>query len=410
MNPATTAPATTGNTLPAVRHVRLNALGPVGLNNSACLHLHKTWVACSRCRDACPKSCLTLEAGTIRLDAGPCIGCGLCAIACPTEALAVDGFSLDEIAAPPSGKTIRIGCRNQIADEADVISVPCLAGLPLRSLLTMLWLYPEQEIELLDSTGCPTCQSEPGQPSAAQKLTASVGEVLFDCGLSLERIKTTNHQAPLPNGNGNQASRTRPAAGRRSFFSGLGRAVSQGVVRKASGASPLVDPAHLPKQPRHAVPFTGGHETRLLMLHLAAHTGAVPLQARLPQIVVNGQCCGHAACSRLCPTGALRSSHHGHALALSFDAWRCIDCGACRAACPEKALHYDAPQIRDFEQNPALFSRVDLADCTRCNESYSPADHSGLCPTCRKSAALSQAGLALFASIRNHVPVETGPP
>lgn len=397
-----------GNPLPASRFVRLNAIGPVGLNDSACLHLHKSWVACTRCRDACPQSCLRLDDGAIRLEASQCNGCGRCAVACPTDALAVDGFALDEMNGRHAGRTLRLGCREALAADASTAPVPCLSGLSLRKLLTLLWLY--SKIELVDSVKCPSCGTDKDAPSVAQRLVESAREVLLACGQPIERVGVVTEALLLPNGNVARQLTAQPSAGRRSFFSGVGRAVSQTVVRKASGASPLIDLEKLPKQPRNAIPYTGGHETRLLMLHISAHAGQVPVRACLPRVAVSDQCCAHGACSRLCPTGALRSSVLDGAQSLSFDAWRCVDCGACRDACPEKALHYEAPALRAFEHSPVLLSHVKLAECERCSERYSPADETGMCPVCRKSAGLSQAGFELFANFRHHVPAETGPP
>jgi Fe-S-cluster-containing dehydrogenase component len=226
----------------------------------------------------------------------------------------------------------------------------------------------------------------------------------------MDRIDVVSAITLLPNGNEFSPSTRQPSAGRRSFLSGVSRAVSQTIVRKATGTSTLIDHCRLPKQPRNAIPYIGGHEMRYLMQHLAAQAEQAPARAYLPQVVVSEHCRAHAACSRLCPTGALRHSVFDGAQSLSFDAWRCISCGACQKACPENALHYETPALRAFEQSPALLSHVVMSECERCNERFSPAHETGLCPQCRKSASLSHAGFSLFAHVRQTIPAETGPP
>lgn len=396
----------------ASRFARLDARGPVGLNSSACLHLHKSWVACRRCAEACPPGALALDAGTVRLDANACNGCGRCAAACSTAALAVDGFAELELRGPHAAIACRAGAAGLAAGTAvtAVTAVPCLGGLSATALLGHFRLNPELRLELVDHGQCPHCAAEAGQKTAAQQLAERLQDLLAACGLDPEQVTLTTRRgalaAALPTGNPTD----QPRPGRRSFFSGLGRTVSQLVVQQASGASPLVDPARLPKQPRDAIVYTAGHQTRLLMSQLAAGAGSAPQSAELPQVSVSDRCRGHQSCSRLCPTGALRSTLDRRSRVLSFDAWLCIDCGACAKACPENALSYEPRAWRDFESVPSLLSRVAQEECSRCGALFSSADGNDLCPHCAKSAALSRAGFSLFEGVRQASRHETGPP
>jgi Fe-S-cluster-containing dehydrogenase component len=48
--------------------------------------------------------------------------------------------------------------------------------------------------------------------------------------------------------------------------------------------------------------------------------------------------CVQAACVKVCPTQALVRSATG---AIEIDAWRCIGCSLCAAACPFGHMHFD---------------------------------------------------------------------
>lgn len=403
---ANQTPTPTGTDSPASRFARLDALGPVGLNGAACLHLHKSWAACRRCAEVCSQSALQVDAAAIRLDASRCDACGRCAVACPTEALAVDGFALDTL----SGPSAVIACRAGAVPAAAATVVPCLGGLSEANLLAQFGRNPELRLELVDCAQCSRWTPQAAALSPVRQLAERLHDRLAACGLAADRVTVSPRRVPLPIGNPATSRSDQPRAGRRSFFSGLSRAVSQAVLTQATGASPLVDPASLPKQPRHAIAYTGGHQTRLLMQGLAARAGALPKWAELPQISVSARCAAHHGCSRLCPTGALRSTLDRHSRVLSFDAWLCVDCGACAKACPEDALTYEPRAWREFQSEPLLLSRVAQQVCSRCGEDFSGRGGDGLCPHCSKSAALSQAGFALFEGVRQVSRRETGPP
>lgn len=402
---ANPTPTPTGSDSAASRFARLDALGPVGLNGAACLHLHKSWIACRRCAESCPSAAMQVDADGIHLDAQRCDACGRCAVACPSEALAVDGFALDAL----SGPTAVIACRAGAAPTPGTTLVPCLGGLSASALLVQFWRHPSLRLELVDCAECSRWTPAAGL-SPVRQLFESLQDRLAACGLAADRVTVSPRRVPLPIGNRAASISDQPRPGRRAFFSGLGRAVSQSVLTQATGASPLVDPAALPKQPRHAIPYTGGHQTRLLMQGLAARAGAAPKWAELPQISVSARCAAHHGCSRLCPTGALRSTIDRHSRVLSFDAWLCVDCGACAKACPEGALTYEPRAWRDFQSEPLLLSRVAQQVCSRCGEDFSGRDGDDLCPHCRKSVALSQAGFLMFEGGCKASRHETGSP
>lgn len=402
-------PSTTGNPIPGSRFTRLNAIGPVGLNGVACLHLHKSWVGCDLCEKACPSHCIKLAPGDVSLDADRCNGCGQCAVACPSDALAVDGFALEDLIGRRTAKSLRIGCLGKFDPTDEISLVPCIGGIAERSLLTILGQAPERQIELLEPSDCVSCARSAGESAPVQRLASSLQKTLTACGHSPERIQVLS-QSALPNRNAAKSAAGRPAMGRRSFFSGITRVLSETIVHKTSGASSLLDLASLPKLPRSAINYVGGHVSRLLMMKLAGQTGKALHQARLPAITVTDQCTAQGACVRLCPTGAIQREIQGNTFSLSFDPWRCVDCGACAKACRDGALQFEPPAMRAFVSGSSVVRQVILVECASCGEHFSPTNNLSLCPICRKSSDLSQVGFGLFAGLRNRLPAETGPP
>lgn len=429
--PAT--PPSSGNAAgQASRFGRLSALAPLGLDASACLHINKPWVECKECANACPALCLTLGDGTLSITATACLSCGRCARVCPTGALMVEGFSLQIESA---GHTLTLGCPKQGEVPGDSIRVPCLGGLHENDLLSLLKKHPATAVRLTDDHACSTCSSGQGSETPARQLCAGIAPILRSSLGSTDRVTVWQHPSRLPNSNGQplSAAPNRPEepatscrTSRRAFFSGLGRAVSNSVVKKTAAlgfGAGLIDTTRLDKTPRRPIPYSRAADTRLLMRQLAATVGngltrptspTLPAAALLPGIAVSDRCQAHGVCARLCPTGALRLSPQGNTLQLSFDAWQCIDCGACELACPESALAFEAPAWRPFAEEVIVLSTLQTRECERCGEAFAGIDtsndNSALCAHCSKSSALSQAGFALFHRAGSTQPAETGPP
>lgn len=405
----------------ASRFARLSVLGPVGLDAASCLARHKSWVACRACQAACPRDCLTVDGATIALAADACVGCGRCAAACPTGALAVDGFRFPDLA---SGQVLSLACHRQQAAPSDAIRVPCLGGLTAGDLLALLWRTGGAPLRLVDDGSCRSCVSNASTGAPPQQLAADVAPLLRAARLAADRVVVAAPGPRLPNGNGASpmatpvasmapAAAERPAAARRAFFSGLGRAVSAGIVRQAGAASPLADPDRQPRQPRQRLPNIRGQAIRLLLQHFASQAGQSPAAARLVQLTASDRCRGHGACTRLCPTGALHAEMLEGRRLLAFDAWQCIACGSCASACPEGALRYEGPAWRAFAVGNVVLSRAEQVACRRCGDLFVTVDRGELCAVCARAEGLAQAGVALFAGFRqgnrNDIK-ETGPP
>lgn len=400
-----TQPSAAAPRVPTYR--RLNTLGPLGVRREACLHLHKPFLDCHRCADACPRGCLKLTDGGIEFDPTACTGCGQCAAQCPSEALAVDGFTC--VARATAGP-LRIACRRAaIDDDGECWRVPCLGGLDPAALVSLA-ARRQTPLLLLDDGACAACPDAHNRENPVRPTLALARALLQSAALPAAWLPAI--EARLPNGNGTKPPQdTGPSPNRRAFFSGLGRAASAAAVKKAGAAAVGLDLAALPAQPREAIPYQRGYRLRDALARLAETQGVgSPAQEWRAEVRVTGNCQAHGTCARLCPTGALALQRDQATSTLSFDAWLCIDCAACEKACPSKALSYRPPQWRPFLGSARQeVSRVLEHVCERCGERFAAAT-GDLCSGCRKSEALASAGRALFGGFRHGRREAVGPP
>jgi ferredoxin len=75
------------------------------------------------------------------------------------------------------------------------------------------------------------------------------------------------------------------------------------------------------------------------------------------------------SCVGVCPTGALQGSED--TLRLSFVEDACVQCGLCRATCPEKVIRL-APRLNFTEtaRNPAVIKLDEPFECVRCGSPF----------------------------------------
>jgi ferredoxin len=114
------------------------------------------------------------------------------------------------------------------------------------------------------------------------------------------------------------------------------------------------------------------------------------------------KCIGCAACSLLCPAGALQAEDAEGIRTLSYVHRRCVVCGICVRACPEGAaeLKHELGMRRIFQPfSKDALGNVELSACKECGALYLPApqldkvsamlaDESVYsCPTCKTAAA-----------------------
>ena len=335
----------------------------VAYSADLCAHSRSKIVGCTRCLDLCPTGAITPAGDHVAIDAYICAGCGQCAAVCPTGAAAY--------ALPPADALMRKlrslltayrdagGAQAAIVllhDEAHGVPlIDALArfgdGLPANVLpiavneVTQVGLeaiaaalaYGAGAVRLL-------LRAKPRHDTAGLERTLALAEpILAGLGFGVGRAATIETDDPDSLADALRAIGSPDAAPRPASFLPIGpkRDVLRLALRELQRAAPApVDVVALPA----GAPF-----------------GAV-------EINVEG-CTLCLACVAACPTGALGDNPERPMLRFAEDA--CVQCGLCKATCPEKVITL-RPQL-DFRAATAsarVLKEEEPFHCIRCNKPF----------------------------------------
>ena len=140
-----------------------------------------------------------------------------------------------------------------------------------------------------------------------------------------------------------------------------------------NATSPERQAIHLPVRPAS---FPPEHDRRTLVRlsaqHLHARSGStdrtLPLPAGAPfgTVAVGASCTLCMACASACPSGALSAG--GDTPRLVFRESQCLQCGLCKATCPEKAIRMDARLLCDLTaaEAPVTLRETEPFRCIEC--------------------------------------------
>ena len=334
----------------------------ISFTEDLCAHSRSKIVGCRRCLDLCPTGAITPAGDHVAIDAHICAGCGQCAAACPTGAASY--------ALPPSDallrklRTLLSAYRESAGKQAILLFhdgehggelIDALArhgnGLPANVLpvevneVTQVGLeavaaaiaYGATAVRLL-------IRSKPRHDVSGLYKTVALAEpILAGLGFNGTRVATIETDDPDALGDTLRAIAPLDGTARPATFSATGR--KREVMRLA-----------------------------LRELHAAAlaPVDIIPLPEGAPfgtvEVKIEG-CTLCLSCVSACPTGALSDDPERPMLRFAEDA--CVQCGLCKATCPEKVISL-TPQI-DFRAATAM-SRIikqeDPAECIRCGKPF----------------------------------------
>ena len=334
----------------------------ITFSEELCAHSRSRIVGCRRCLDLCPTGAIAPAGDHVAIDAHICAGCGQCAAACPTGAASY--------ALPPSDALLRklrvlLGTYREAGGKQGVVMfhdaehglalIEALArhgnGLPANVLpvevneITQVGLeavaaahaYGASAVRLLT-------RAKARHDIAGLKKTIELAQpILTELGFAGARVETIETDDP----------------------DGLDEA-----LRGIGSLDPTLKPATF-------VPTGNKREVMQLALrelHAAAPSpiDIVPLPEGAPfgtiEVRVEG-CTLCLSCVSACPTGALSDDPERPVLRFAEDA--CVQCGLCKATCPEKVISLK-PQI-DFRAATALarvIKQEEPAECIRCGKPF----------------------------------------
>jgi len=327
-----------------------------------CAHSRSQIVGCTRCLDLCPTGAITPAGNHVAIDGAICAGCGQCAAVCPTGAASY--------ALPPADALMRklrtllaayreAGGENPIVlmhdEDHGTALIDALArhgdGLPANVLPLLVNETTQVGIETIAAAfaygACALrflLRARPRHDVAGLTRTIALAEpILMGLGFGAGRVATIETDDPDALGMALRTIAPAPPCPRPATFSAVGakRDVMRLALRELHRSAP---------QPVDIV--------------------ALPAGAPFGAVVVDTEGCTLClACVSACPTGALSDNPELPMLRFAEDA--CVQCGLCKATCPEKVITL-APQI-DFRAATAsarVLKQEEPFRCIRCDKPF----------------------------------------
>ena len=333
----------------------------VRYDEALCAHARNETVACSNCLDACPAGAIQPNGDGVRIDPHLCGGCGLCSSVCPSGAATYD---------LPRGNFLYERLRALTRGWRD-------AGGRTATLLVHSATGGREMVDAMARGGrglpghvIPFPVNDVGQFGLDHLLCAfayGIGRVAY--------LVEPRRQEEIE-----------PLAGvidlANAILDGLG--YGAGLAATIVEADPdAVEAALWDAAPPAAIDpgsfmVMGGKRLALSMalghLHKQAPAPAdiLPLPAGAPfgtvEVDVDG-CTLCLACVGVCPPGALRDGEDAPRLGFVEDA--CIQCGLCRATCPENVIEI-TPRLNftDDRRRTRIIKEEDPFACIKCGKEF----------------------------------------
>ena len=334
----------------------------VEFTEELCAHSRSRIVGCRRCLDLCPTGAITPAGNHVSIDPNVCAGCGQCAAVCPTGAAAY--------ALPPADTLLRKlrallttyaqagGARAIVLLHDEPHGLPLIEalarhgdGLPANVLPLSVNEVTQVGLEAVAATfayGASALRflirAKPRHDVAGLTKTIALADpILAGLGFGTGRVATIETDDPFVLGDTLRAIEAKDGAPRPAAFTAVG--AKRDVLRLAL------------RELHHAAP---------------APVDVVPLPEGAPfgTVLLNAEGCTLClACVSACPTGALSDEQDRPLLRFAEDA--CVQCGLCKATCPEKVISLKA-QL-DFRASTAparVLKEEEPFCCIRCSKPF----------------------------------------
>jgi ferredoxin len=327
-----------------------------------CAHSRSRKTGCTRCLDLCPAGAIAPAGDHVALDHHICAGCGQCAAACPTGAASY--------ALPPVDALIRRlramltayrtagGMGPALLFHDDDHGAPLIdalarfgAGLPARVLPVPVNEVTQVGLETIAAAfaygashvGFLLRGKTRHDPAGLMRTLACAEPILAGLGFGSGRIGVVETDDPDILGTALSRLEALLPAPRPATFEPVGdkRELLRFALRELQRAAPV--------------------QAEVIALPAGAPVGAVELDV--------AGCTLCLACVSACPTGALRADPDRPALRFVEDL--CVQCGLCKATCPENVIALK-PQF-DFSiaaTLPRVLKEEEPFHCIRCDKPF----------------------------------------
>ncbi|KJS81045.1 MAG: hypothetical protein JM58_18100 [Peptococcaceae bacterium BICA1-8] len=350
----------------------LQNLSPVTIKPQLCSKVITPKSTCTNCQNICPVNSITFTRIGLKVD--QCISCGLCIEACPNHVFRLNESKLLDINSKEN-PTLIITCsllHHKLEKKLHpfVTQIGCLGELYPELLVYLLTSF-SKILLIHDSENCKSCLAKSLEEKVNINKYANVFNTDFTSKLQI--IKNLDDLKPYLG-----TQQVQHAHDRRSFFKSifngsknmsrqiLDSALNQQNSNKKDKVQPL---------------------KRYYLSEALKKQENLELSALLPypQLKINA-CNFCSACSKLCPTNAIKIIQEDENKIITFTPNLCTHCHVCSDVCFFQGLSWGQNlTVGEFlDDKPQLLASAAQKTCENCEQDYYDLnDKNNLCFLCR---------------------------
>ncbi len=356
-------------------------LAPLKVRSHLCSRQITPKSSCNKCFEICPTQGISLSDDGLHVD--ECCYCGKCVSICPNhvfkleEDLLLDRSTLEDnliITCSPVMNNLKIKNKEKIT------KINCLSQIYPELLFKLITTGKKDIIFFVDSAHCDECLK-----FDITSINASLS--MFNQMLSEKDLKKI-HFLSNPEELTKFIDSTNHNHGRRQFFSSIFSSTKKVPRQILSNALDSLDLDDTSKQKK-----TGTNTSVKPMKKILLYEALKEKELKKPvnKLHYNNlevqKCIYCEACSKLCPTNALKIKKENNEKYISFTPHLCTECNICIDICLLKGINWkDKITVQDFlNPNSKILASSSAMTCSKCKNEFWDTDnnHDNICPWCR---------------------------
>jgi ferredoxin len=355
----------------------LQNLNTVTFNSELCSKLISPKSSCTNCTKVCPVQGITFTARGLEVQ--NCTSCGLCIEACPNHVFILSENQLIEMANSDS-QTLILTCPSlyeTIPEELaqSVTKLSCLGELYPE--LTFYLLASFKKVILIhDTNKCAECFNQ----DIKEKIKPSQFSHLQDKYFTNKLLVVNDFHEIKPYLKNQKAQQT---PDRRAFFRHIfqgSKNISKEILQSALNQEKLKKGGSIPPKRQYLKVALQKQEN-------------LDLSDTLPYPKLRIMACNFCgACSKLCPTHALKLQENENEKIISFTPNLCTQCNICSEICYYQGLTWEENIIiKEFlNDNSEILATGQKRACNNCEQDFYELDEKEeLCFLCRPKRSIN---------------------